>query len=723
MNEGSDELSLFAIFRLEMEGQSQALTSGLLALERDPRAAEPLESCMRAAHSLKGACRIVGLSAGVETAHVMEDCFVAAQKGELTLDRARIDLMLAGVDLIGRIARTPEAEASRWWTAPPEITTFVTSVQQSIKEGGAVAGPGQSETAAPSSWSDDFERVLRVTPENLNRLLALASESLVESRRLKPFVESLQRLKRLHGDLDRALEASEDAGLAEAKRLLLECRQFLAGRLAGLETFEHRSAQLAHRLYDEALAMRMRPFADGIPELERTTRDLARMLGKEARLELLGMTTQVDRDILEKLKAPIAHLLRNALDHGVETPDQRRAAGKNPEAVIRVEARHNAGTLQVGLSDDGRGIDGERLRAAVIARGLADVETGARLNEAELFEFLFLPRFTLKEEVTEISGRGIGLDAVRTMVRKAGGSVRVSSRLGAGTRFQLQLPLTLSVIRALLAEIGGEAYAFPLARVRRALKLDPSRIDALEGRLHFDFDGRHVGLVAAHQVLGGEATPAEQELSVVVIGDGAAAYGLAVDGLLGERELVVQRLDPRLGKVKDVAASALMEDGTPVLILDCDDLLRSVEKLVAGGRLETVRTAVATEGTRRKRVLVVDDSLTVRELERKILGNHGYQVEVAVDGMDGWNAVRAGRFDLVVSDIDMPRIDGIELVGLIRRDPALKALPIMIVSYKDREEDRRRGLDAGADYYLAKGNFQEETLLRAVIDLIGEAGA
>jgi two-component system sensor histidine kinase and response regulator WspE len=211
---------------------------------------------------------------------------------------------------------------------------------------------------------------------------------------------------------------------------------------------------------------------------------------------------------------------------------------------------------------------------------------------------------------------------------------------------------------------------------------------------------------------------------VVVIGEHEQTYGLVVERFLGERMLVVQTLDARLGKIKDIAAGALMEDGTPVLIVDVDDMLRSVEKLVSGGRLDQVQHGAASGQVRqRKRILVVDDSLTVRELERKILGNRGYDVSVAVDGMDGWNALRTEAFDLVVTDIDMPRMDGIELVTLIRNDLNLKSLPVMIVSYKDREEDRRRGLDAGADYYFAKGSFDDASLLHAVLDLIGEAQA
>jgi two-component system sensor histidine kinase and response regulator WspE len=311
------------------------------------------------------------------------------------------------------------------------------------------------------------------------------------------------------------------------------------------------------------------------------------------------------------------------------------------------------------------------------------------------------------------------------MIKQVRGTVRMTTEPGKGTRFLLQLPLALSVVRTLLVDVGGEPYAFPLAYIRRTLKLPKGQVELLEGRQHFTFEGRQVGLVTVHQVLeSGEPHAAADELSIIIVGNNSHTYGLLVDRFLGERELVVQPLDARLGKIKDISAGALMEDGSPVLIVDVEDMIRSVDKLVSGGRLSRIGRPMSSHGEkRRKRVLVVDDSLTVRELERKLLGSRGYEVEIAVDGMDGWNAARAGQFNLVVTDIDMPRVDGFELVGMIKKDPVLKSLPVMIVSYKDREEDRMRGLEAGADYYLTKGSFHDETLIQAVVDLIGEPSA
>jgi two-component system, chemotaxis family, sensor histidine kinase and response regulator WspE len=742
--DGLDDLSMLDLFRMEADAQTQAVAAALIELETRPTAADLLDICMRSAHSLKGAARIVDLQPIVRIAHAMEDCFVAAQNGRVVLDRSHIDGLLAATDLVKRIAHTPESAQTQWSdehtsgisTCLASLAGVLIAAPTSTLQPVVIAPAPQPTLTGTSANRDASDRVLRVTAENLNRLLGLAGESLVQARWVKPFAESLLRLKRMHRDaclaLDGVREAMTDtsnpaavAALDIAYRAALDSEQFLSRRLVDLEMFDRRSLNVSHRMYREALACRMRPFADGVQAFPRLARDIAHALGKEVTLEIVGDTTQVDRDILSKLDAPLGHLLRNAIDHGIELPEQRRLAGKSTRGTIRLEARHSSGALQVIVSDDGNGVDLARTRAAVVERRLLNEEAAARLSEAELLEFLFLPGFTMKGAVTDISGRGVGLDVVRDMVKQVRGTVRVATERGRGTRFVLQLPVTLSVVRTLLAEVDGEPYAFPLASILRALKLPRARIQFLEGRQHFELDGQRIGLLSARQVLGAPdiAIPGE-ELSIVVLGDHGCVYGFVVDRLLGERELVVQPLDPQLGKVKDIAAGALMDDGSPVLIVDPDDLVRSADRLVSDGRLTKIADAsVAVAVKTRKRVLVVDDSLTVRELERKLLVKHGYDVAVAVDGMDGWNAARAGEFDLVVTDIDMPRMDGIELVTRINGDAKLRTRPVIIVSYKDREEDRRRGLDAGAAFYLTKGSFHDDTLVQAVVDLIGEAAA
>jgi len=741
------DATLIDLFRTEAETQNQILSTGLVELERDHADPKGLETLMRAAHSLKGAARIVGIDAAVDVAHAMENCFVAAQGGTLILRRSQVDILLEGVDLLGKIAQAPEsaipvsayvARLNAALECPPEprpAAEVPAKPQVPACDSASNGTTPPPSNAASANGANDVDRVLRVTANHLDRLLGLAGESRVEARWLDPFARSLIRLKRMQIDLARSLDTVHDSltsvrldeqtqsRIAEVRSKAAECRQFLAERLVDLEMFDRRSANLSHRLYDEALACRMRPFADGAQGFPRMVRDVARSLGKEVRLTILGEQTQVDRDVLEKLEAPLNHMLRNAIDHGIESPEQRTALGKPAEGTIWLEARHSAGMLLITLRDDGRGIDVESVRKAVVERKLTNAETAAEMRDFELFDFLFLPGFTLKKTVTEISGRGVGLDVVLDMMKRLRGTIRISSEAGKGTIFQLQLPLTLSVLRALLVEIAGEPYGVPLAAITRTIKLPKVNIATIEGRQHFEFEGQRVGLVTANQVFA-KAEPGlrgDHELSVIVVGERGERYGLIVDRFLGERELVVQPLDSRLGKIKDISAGALTDDGTPLLIVDTEDLMRSVQKLSAAGRLSNAWNAEAPEQTKRKRVLVVDDSLTVRELERKLLEARGYEVEVAVDGMDGWNAARTNPHDLIITDVDMPRMDGIELVSLIRKDPGLKSKPVMIVSYKDREQDRARGLEAGADYYLTKGSFHDETLVQAVSDLIGPA--
>ncbi|RQR37121.1 MULTISPECIES: hybrid sensor histidine kinase/response regulator [unclassified Burkholderia] len=761
------QLSLLELYREETRTQTQALSERLLALESGEPDSVALEACMRAAHSLKGAARIVGVPLGVDIAGRMEECFVAAQAGTIALTATHVDVLLAGVDLLVRVA-DPQAQP----VSPAEIEAFALaltgadgahampapafapppaaaapSVVPSREHDGAAnepvgAGAAVPPLALPAAVPDPVQAgraagagaMRRVRADTLNRLLSLSGESLVESRWLKPFAESMLRVKRAQRDAARSLDLlyeqfadDLDAGVLasvnEVRHMLNDLQRSLAERMDEFDRFERRSTHIAEQLYDEALQCRMRPFGDATRAYPRIVRDLARSLGKQVRFSIVGEGTQVDRDILDLLDAPLGHLLRNAIDHGVEAPDARLARGKPAEASVTLEARHSAGSLLVSVIDDGPGVDMDALRAAVVRQRLTDDETAARLSDPELLEFLLLPGFSMRDAVTDVSGRGVGLDAVQEMVRGVRGAVRIFNEPGAGMRFVLQLPLTLSVIRSLLVEVGGEPYAFPLAHVRRTLELSHDDIDVLEGQPHFPFDGRRAGLVAAHQLLdAGEPGVARASTAVVVVGGEPELYGVAVDRFLGERMLVVQPLDSRLHKIQNIAAGALLENGDPVLIVDVEDLIRSVDKLVRGGQLaKLTRDRQLALADRRRRVLVVDDSLTVRELERKLLEKRGYDVTIAVDGMDGWNAVRSDAFDLVVTDVDMPRMDGIELVTLIKGDPTLKRVPVMIVSYKDRDEDRRRGLDAGADYYLAKSSFHDEALLDAVHDLIGDA--
>jgi two-component system, chemotaxis family, sensor histidine kinase and response regulator WspE len=739
MSGAEQDLSGFSmedLFRQEVATQAAVLTEGLLAIERGGLDASRLEALMRAAHSIKGAARIVSLQAAVQVAHAMEDCFVAAQQGLLAILPAQADILLRGVDFLSRAADatgdTPDdlLRELAWIREAPQPA--IARPPEAAPAPGLVGQPEKPVTAP-----EPGEHTVRIGSAHLSRMLAMIGESHVQTRWVEMFSASLLSQAQRHADLCEFLEMlsmrfADSAGdpdlardLEEARRIAEDCRRLGRERLEEFELWTGRRSELAERLYRTAVASRMRPFADGVQGLPRMVRDLARELGKSARLEILGLSTQVDREILERLDAPLAHLLRNALDHGVEAASERQAAGKPPEALLTLEARHRAGLLSISVSDDGRGIDLEDLRARIVARGLSSPEMAATLSEAELFDFLFLPGFSTVERVTEISGRGVGLDIVRTLTQDVGGALRLESRPGLGTRIQLELPVTLSVLRCLLVEVAGEPFALPLTRIDRLTMVDPAEVTIVDGRPAISLDGRPVGLADARAVLDlapGEPVPALAHRPVVIVKDTSGPCGLVVDRLLGERKLAVRPLEAQLGKVPGVIAVSVLDDGSPILILDAEDLARLIQRNLTSLDPPLESDADGAGGPRSRRcILVVDDSLTVREIERRLLEERGYTVEVAVDGIDGWNRLKGGRYDLVVSDVDMPRMNGIELVRRIRQDARLRLIPLIIVSYKDRDEDRRAGLDAGANAYLTKSSFQDASFLTTVADMLGES--
>ncbi|MDP3672264.1 MAG: hybrid sensor histidine kinase/response regulator [Telluria sp.] len=735
------QFSMLDLFRMEAEGQTQTLTEGLLAMERGAGDAGTIESMMRAAHSIKGAAAIVGLDVVVQLAHAMEDAFVAAQHARLELSPARIDVLLAGVDLILQCSALAEAQVTAWLDQnAARIGSALASIAGIGQIRSAPALPAAPEPPVLVEESAQLRQGVsapaKAGAQNFDRLLALASEARINAHQMHPFVQSLQRFKRNQGSLIQAMEqlhealvrSGADPALIEKSMTALHkshpLKQFMLEHMADIEAYERRLLGGSKAMVDEVLALRMRPFRDGIQAFPRMVRDLARSLGKQAQLHISGEDTLVDRDILARIESPLNHMLRNALDHGIETPAQRSLAGKPAIGAIHLEARHRAGMFSIEISDDGAGVDVERIRHNVVARNMAVPAMAAALSRAELLEFLFLPAFSLKDSANQISGRGVGLDIVHETIRAQNGTVRIESEAGAGFRTSITLPLTQSIVRALVVDVQGEAYAIPIVKVERVLRLGQDAIHTLESKQFFDFGGEHLGLVSAAQVLElGQMQAGGDELAVLVIGSGLRRYALVVDAIRGEQSLAVQAIDPIFGKMRDISAAALLDDGAPVLILDVPDLLLSIDKLLHEGDLHQLAQADQQASRKLKRILVVDDSLTVREMERKLLHGRGYQVDIAIDGIDGWNVVRSGDYDLVITDVDMPRMDGIELVGLIKKDIHLHQLPVMIVSYKDRPEDRARGMTAGADYYLTKGSFHDETLLDAVFDLIGEAAA
>jgi two-component system sensor histidine kinase and response regulator WspE len=730
MSSGLEDLSLFELFRMEAEEQVRVLQSGLIRVESKPDDSATLAALMRAAHSLKGAARIIGLDLIVDLTHAMEERLVAAQVGA-QLSPADTDKLLQATDWLARLQQTPENETANWLaTHTPSLSSFIATFTATLPPLAqpvqlaqpTVPSPGEPNEAnleedllSPSSPQQGArERSVRIAAERFNEILSLVSEVLVTSRTLVKQSETLERSRRAMMHAQYALQdvgtnaATHAAALRDIDRQTVS----LGAHVAEFDVLSRANERTSERLYRTVLAGRLRPFSEGITAVTRLVRDTARGLDKQAQMEVRGERTRVDRDILERLEAPLSHLITNAIDHGLETPEQRLTAGKPAAGQLKLHARHENGRLVITLQDDGRGIHRDQLREHVIVRGLASRRTAEDLADSELLEFLFLPGFSTRDQVSTVSGRGVGLNVVQSMVQEAGGSVTVTSEPGAGTAFRLTLPVTRSVVKVLRLQVEGELYAVPLVRIDRIAHLEP-QLDT-EGHATIHVDDHTLPVRSLAHLLGFSNRPLPNGTLPLMLSGGIA---FAADKFIDEIELPVRRLDSRLGKIAGVSAASLDENGLPLLILDMEDLVQTAQ-----GRAATEPPHGASSSDT-PRILVVDDSHTVREIVRRLLVRAGYNVTAAQNGQEAWNLLRLNEYDLLISDVDMPQMNGIELVTKIRENARMARMPVMILSYKNHDEDRRRGLQAGADFYLTKGDFQKDSFRQAIVDLIGPAEA
>jgi two-component system chemotaxis sensor kinase CheA len=440
------------------------------------------------------------------------------------------------------------------------------------------------------------------------------------------------------------------------------------------------------------------------PSLHRAVRDVARIDGKPVRWVVEGGETEIDRNVLEKLHDPLVHLVRNAVDHGIETPEERLAAGKPAQGTIRLHAQQRGSEIVISVSDDGGGINLERVRAAGARAGL----NTAAMSDAEVTELIFRQGMSTAKQVTEISGRGVGLDVVRTNLALVRGRVEVRSTFGQGTEFMAAVPITLTIVQCLVVEAGGQRLAVPLHAVLSLLPADTD-VKRAEGMSMVMHDLVAVPVVGLSPTLGiGDANNGP----VVVLADPQGEQALRVDNLVGRRDLVVKGLGRLLPALPAVAGAGIEPDGGVVVVLD-------VHGLVARARLQ--ETGAAPEdgpAPRRPSLLIVDDALTVRELERSILERAGYSVRVAANGKEALELLRREPADLVLTDVEMPLLDGLGLTEAIRKSRTLAKTPVVILTSHDSEAARERGLASGANAYIVKSGFDQQRLLSVVEQLL-----
>ncbi|HLG68968.1 MAG TPA: hybrid sensor histidine kinase/response regulator [Chloroflexota bacterium] len=589
-------------------------------------------------------------------------------------------------------ARLPArlAEAADGDSGPlPAPTGERVAAAQSASEGHAAPAPAEPAGSVLES--------VRISTERLDTLLDQTGELIVASTRVR------DRLGELDG-LISAISTREREALESLTRVI--------------EEDWDRSHTLAIQLEEHVRQLRLLPLRSLFDRLARTVREASRASGKAARLEIEGADVEVDKLILERLNDPLMHLLRNAIDHGLEEPSERMLLGKPREGTIRLRARLEGSFTAVEVSDDGRGLDRPAIVAKAAALGLATKSELESWADEQVFQLIFRPGFSTSETVTELSGRGVGMDVVSRNVSSLEGSVQVLSTPNQGTTIQLLLPLRLTTTSVLLVQVSGERFLLPLASVDSILPAAPERLfEAAGGDVLLAGDDL-VPMVDLAGTLGltraGMRQPSTIRRPIVVVRAAGQRLAFMVDELQGEQEVVIKRFQPPLVRVTNFSASAILPDGRVSLILNTADLA------ISGHPASTVHTSAAgaAESTAAARVLVVDDSLTARALQRNVLRAAGYDAAVAVDGLDAWSKLHLERFDLVITDVEMPNLNGFDLTERIRTDARLQHLPVIVVTSMESDDDKRRGMEAGADAYIVKRAFDHRSLLETVRRLL-----
>lgn len=652
------EEEFFEIFRDEANERLDRIVDTLLAVEGSRAGADAVDELFRDAHTIKGAAGMLGLDDVRSLAHAFEDVLaVVREAGDFPPEL--VDPLLRTADLL---RRQVAGDADTGADLLEEL-----SVRLSELTGAEAAAAAPTATAAATRAAPAERRTIRVPAEKLDQLLDLVGETVLHRRRL-------------------------DYALGERK----------TGRADPVVDELDAGDRLLDDLKDAAVGMRTLPLATITGPLPRALRDIAAAVGREVELEVHGAETELDRVILEGLSEPLVHLLRNAVAHGIETPKERKKASKPPTGRIELSAEQRGATVIVTISDDGVGVTPELLAQAEREGSLADVLTRAGLSTAG--------------EVTDLAGRGVGLGAVKRHVETFGGSLEVASEPGVGTSVRLRLPLTLALLEVLLFERGGQMFALPLPVVEEVVAVDETL--SLTGRPSLDLRGHPVALSDLADMLGAEAAALPSKPPAIVVSGGGRRLAILCDTLHGEEEIVVKPLGPLLATVRGYLGAAILGDGRIALILDPAALARGPVAVTGRAPAATDLPDAVAPGA--PKVLVVEDSFTVRQLQRSILEAAGYRVSTARDGRDALKRLAdEGDVALVVTDVEMPEMDGLELVEALRADPRTQALPVIVVTTRGSDDDRRRGIEAGADAYMTKRGFDQQALLETVERLIG----
>lgn len=714
------------------------LNDGIARLEAGSTDREDVNAIFRSAHTIKGSSRMLKLVPITETAHRMEDVLGALRDGSLAFDPQLAQVLYGGVDaisaLVDRLSETRDGASLP--AAPRDVCAELAraaaggkwgndELDPSPKPAGSAATldasevPPAVEPISSPGTSAGFGAVrggetVRVRLDKLDELINLMGELVSSHVRLRQRSVDLKELERQ--------VAARAPGAARPPEPCTRLRAFAQGLRDDVQAQELMMAAL----HDKALVMRMLPLSIILEPAGRMMREFARSVGKEVEFVMRGSEIELDRQVIDKLSDPVVHLLRNALDHGLEMPPERVRLGKPAQGRISLVARQDGDSVVIEVGDDGAGIALERIREKSVRKGIVTREQADALSEEALIGLIFRPGFSTAAIITDLSGRGVGLDVVRqTVVDELSGEVSVDSRPGSGTTFSLTLPLSLAVVRVLLVEVAGQPFGFTAQHVSELIRVPASGLLTVAERNAVIVRNEFVPVVALAELLRvgpAEAKPrakgGRDEMLLLVLRVRNDKIAVIVDELVDEHDMVIKPLPPCMRRIALVAG---------VVVTGRNALASVIHAPALMGLARTTRAAsnasdalVVTNGVRAApRILVVDDSLNTRELEKDVLEAHGYRVTLAEDGVEGLARALAGDFDAVLTDVEMPNMDGFTLTARLREDDRYRNRPILIITSREKEEDKRRGMQVGADAYIVKGDFDQHNLVDTLRALLG----
>lgn len=786
---------LQAAFKVEAEEHLQAMSSGLLELEKASAGAEQtpiIETVYREAHSLKGAARAVNRTDIEGICQPLESVFAAWKRHERNPSPEDFDTLHRAIDSIGKLLSFSESERAgvdtnqvselvhqlgvietpnqRNRTQPqrdgsrPQCVEGAKSEEEKVEDTkqhnpvSSVVKVAEPPPAVPSPAPEksSLAETVRISTAKLDKLLLEAEEMLAvkmtarqraaDLRDVKFVFESWKkewakvqpRLRDLRDGESKTADGQGSNGNShqhaarDAQSALLEFVDWnqsflksLEGQLASLvkvvEQDQHSLGKLVDDLLEDSKKLLMLPFSTLLSVLPKLARDLCRDQGKEAEVVIRGGDVEIDKRILEEMKAPLIHVLRNCIDHGIEKPEQRARQNKPPRATVTIAVSQvNGSKVEILLSEDGAGIDLEKVKTAAVKHGIVSEAEARKLNDQEALALIFQSEVSTSPIITEISGRGLGLAIVREKVEKLSGRVSVETHLHGGTTFRILLPLTLATFRGILVKAADQTFVIPAASVERADRIKRDEIKTVGNREAISLDGHAVSLARLDAVLelSSKGTNGETPnfLQLVVLGSGNKRIAFGVDEVLNEEEVLVKPLGKPLSRVRNIAGATVLGSGKAVPVLHVADLLKSAMKASAPAALAAEPSV--NGAAKRKSILVAEDSITSRMLLKNILESAGYQVKTTVDGVDALTTLKTEDFDLVVSDVEMPRMNGFDLTAKIRGDKKLAETPVVLVTALASQQDRERGVDAGADAYIVKRDFDQSNLVETVQRLI-----